>query len=288
MIDEFALHKARELANSIRYSEDQHDKNFGQQPLSLNEVTDEFYRTAIEINEYVTPDLENALQRVCTRLQLDRNIISAFANNSHEVQAACYYVEPTLCLIRLSSALINLLELKEVEFVIAHEIGHFLLKHAPLGTSNKTAEYFVFQRAKEISADRIGLVGCGSIEAAGSAMMKTASGLKHNYLNLNLDNYLLQLNQISDNNSGENPFGTHPSMLLRANALNLFNASKIDQISYSDFEKVSVFNCDKEISQFLSNFSDQEFHKRVAEAKLDLKMWIAASLIVQDKKFTKQ
>ena len=114
---------------------------------------------------------------------------------------------------------INLLELKEVEFVIAHEIGHFLLKHAPLGTSNKTAEYFVFQRAKEISADRIGLVGCGSIEAAGSAMMKTASGLKHNYLNLNLDNYLLQLNQISDNNSGENPFGTHPSMLLRANAL---------------------------------------------------------------------
>ena len=105
MIDEFALHKARELANSIRYSEDQHDKNFGQQPLSLNEVTDEFYRTAIEINEYVTPDLENALQRVCARLQLDRNIISAFANNSHEVQAACYYVEPTLCLIRLSSAL---------------------------------------------------------------------------------------------------------------------------------------------------------------------------------------
>ena len=55
-----------------------------------------------------------------------------------------------------------------------------------------------------------------------------------------------------------------------------------------DYEKHSVFECDKEVSVFLSTFSDQEFHKKVSEAKFDLKMWIAASLIINDQKFTRE
>ena len=90
MIDEFALHRTRELVNVVRYFDDRHDTTLGKQPATLEEVTDEFYRSAIEINEHLTPKLEQAIKNVCSRLKLQREVIHAFVNNSHEVQAACY------------------------------------------------------------------------------------------------------------------------------------------------------------------------------------------------------
>ena len=102
MVDEFALFKSRKLANTVRYSEDKHDRSLGLQPVSLDNVTDEFYRSSVEINGNLTPNIETAFQKVCERLSLDRNVIQAFVNNSHEVQAACYYVDSNRCLIRIS------------------------------------------------------------------------------------------------------------------------------------------------------------------------------------------
>jgi len=287
MIDEFALYNSRALVNVVRYADDRHDTNFGKQPSSLEEVTDEFYRSAIEINEHVTPKLDKAITNVCFRLKLQRDVVHAFVNNSHEVQAACYYVESNKCLIRLTSALVNLLEPEEAEFVIAHEIGHFLLKHAPSATANHSAEYFVFQRAKEISADRIGLIGCGSIEIAGAAFIKTASGLGARDINPSLQSYLKQIEQISENSRGENPFGTHPSMVLRAYALNNFSQITAT-LDLENFDPDIVFQSDKQISAFFDKYSDTEVNLRIKEAKENLKLWLAASMIVLDKRFTKQ
>ncbi len=286
MIDEFALHRSRELANGIRYSEDRHDTNFGKQPSSFDLVVDEFYRTSIEISSYLTPKLEVALSNVCERLELDRKIVSAFVNNSHEIQAACYYVDEKKCLIRMSSALVNTLEIREIEFVIGHEIGHFLLKHAPTGVEKSSAEFFVFQRAKEISADRVGLVSCGSIQVAGSALVKTASGLTNTHLEINLDKYLLQLEQLSSQSKGENPFKTHPSILLRTYALSEFS-SGFREVSYNSYEATEVYERDKRIKIFLDEYSDKELHRQISEAKLDLKVWFAAKHISKDQSFTK-
>ncbi len=287
MIDEFALHRSRELANGIRYSQDRHDTNFGKQPSSFDLVVDEFYRTSIEINGYLTPKLEAALSNVCQRLKLDRNVVAAFVNNSHEIQAACYYVDEKKCLMRLSSALVNLLEIKEIEFVMGHEIGHFLLKHAPTGVERSSAEFFVFQRAKEISADRIGLVSCGSIQVAGSALVKTASGLTNTHLEINLDKYLLQLEQLSVKSKGENPFKTHPSILLRTYAISEFS-SGIPEVNYNSYGAVEVYERDKRIKVFLDEYSDKELHRQISEAKLDLKVWFAAKHISKDQSFTKK
>ena len=71
MVDEFALFKSRELANIVRYSEDKHDKSLGLQPSSLDNVTDEFYRSAVEINEK------------------EGTIISSFSFIPYDKNAAC-------------------------------------------------------------------------------------------------------------------------------------------------------------------------------------------------------
>ena len=278
MVDEFALFKSRELANIVRYSEDKHDKSLGLQPSSLDNVTDEFYRSAVEINENLTPKIESAFKKVCERLSLDRNVIQAFVNNSHEVQAACYYVDANRCLIRISSSLINLLENAELEFVIGHELGHFLLQHAPSATSRETAEYFVFQRAKEISADRIGILGCGMLKPAVTALVKTASGLNSSHIQVSLDHYLAQLNQIIKPSSGENLFSTHPSMLIRTFAINEF-AKDIEKIEFKFFDSHSVYESDKLIKSFLDEYVDKNIVENIKQGTRNLEMWLAARIV---------
>ena len=278
MVDEFALFKSRELANIVRYSEDKHDTSLGLQPLSLDNVTDEFYRSAVEINENLTPKIESAFKKVCERLSLDRNVIQAFVNNSHEVQAACYYVDANRCLIRISSSLINLLENAELEFVIGHELGHFLLQHAPSATSRETAEYFVFQRAKEISADRIGILGCGMLKPAVTALVKTASGLNSSHIQVSLDHYLAQLNQIIKPSSGENLFSTHPSMLIRTFAINEF-AKDIEKIEFKFFDSHSVYESDKLIKSFLDEYVDKNIVENIKQGTRNLEMCLFAKSI---------
>ena len=92
--------------------------------------------------------------------------------------------------------------------LLNNEMGHFLLQHAPSATNTQSAEYFTFQRAKEISADRIGLIGCSDFLASAKALIKTASGLKSNLLELDIKHYLTQLKRISNPSLGENPLST--------------------------------------------------------------------------------
>ena len=285
-MDEFELHKSRELANSIRFSEDKHDVTLGLQPSALEKVIDEFYRSAVEINHNITPKIEAALKKVCLRLSLDREIVQAFVNNSYEVQAACYYVDANRCLIRISSSLVNLLSIQELEFVIGHELGHFLLQHAPTAKSQETAEYFVFQRAKEISADRIGIIGCGSLNFAVSALIKTASGLNSEHIQVSLKHYLEQLGQLNNPIRGENLFSTHPSMLIRTFAVSEF-LKNISEIKYSSFVGPSVYARDKILKKFMDEYVDQEIVNRINTVKYDLEMWVAVEMITRDERFDK-
>jgi len=286
MVDELALYKARELANSVRFSEDHYDKSYGLQPPNLADVVDTFYRSGVEINKHLTPKLELTLSQVCGKLNIDRNVVHAFVNSSHEIQAACYYTDSNKCIIRISSALINVLEEKELGFVMGHELGHFLLQHAPSATSQNAAEYFVFQRAKEFSADRIGLIGCGSLEIASNALVKTASGLNSNFIDINLDHYLQQLQQLKNPSRGENPFNTHPSMLIRTFALKIFATEK-PLINYNQYSSSDVYKYDKRLKRFLLEFVDKELAEKVESAKQNLHMWISAKTIVKDGRFSK-
>lgn len=284
MVDEYALHKARELANSVRYFDDQHDKALGVQPASLDHVMDEFYRSAVEISPLLTPTLEASVINVCQRLRLDRQVVHAFVHNSSELQAACYYIDGIKCLIRISSALVNLLEEAQLEFVIAHEIGHFLLQHAPSGTSKKSVEFFIFQRAKEISADRIGLIGCGSVKLAANTLVKVASGLNGKFLDIKIAAYLAQMSQITNKSGGERPFDTHPSMLVRAFSLNEFSDGH-QFVDYDSFNAKQVYSKDVLIKNYLDEYVDKKTKEDITNAKVDLEMWIAARHIAEDGRF---
>ena len=97
--------------------------------------------------------------------------------------------------VLLASKLIELLNGEELESVIAHEVAHFYYQHAlypqPNSTMNRveTLNLLNFSRAAEISADRIGFIGCGSLESSLRAMLKITSGLSDKHLKFNFSNY---------------------------------------------------------------------------------------------------
>lgn len=86
----------------------------------------------------------------------------------------------------LSSGAVNTLSSEEIEFVIGHELGHALFRHISARSIASHEEQLenrlrkrllAWRRASEISADRCGLVCCGSIDVAASAIFRSISGL---------------------------------------------------------------------------------------------------------------
>ena len=85
---------------------------------------------------------------------------------SPDLNAECYLGDTSNCIIRFSSSLIDILDKNEFEFVVGHELGHFLLSHQQACVTEKNLEYYIQQRAQEISADRLGLIACDSLDIA--------------------------------------------------------------------------------------------------------------------------
>ena len=122
-------------------------------------------------------------------------------------------------MVNFTSSLVNLLSPEEFAFVAGHEIGHFIFQHSELSEENKTPELFMRLRAQEISSDRIGFLCCKNINTAISALVKIASGLNNNYLNLDIKEFLSQAENLSSENNSLHIYNTHPTVLIRAKSI---------------------------------------------------------------------
>jgi hypothetical protein len=140
---------------------------------------------AVRVRTSLIPHVARALSRVARVLSIDEPL---------EVHV---FTEPTVhafvheagsrYLVGLSSGAVHMLGTKELEFVIGHELGHAAFGHldvvAEAGTEpgamcpQQTMVLRAWQRAAEISADRVGLLCCSSPEIAATALFKILCGL---------------------------------------------------------------------------------------------------------------
>ena len=107
----------------------------------------------------------------------------------------------------MSSSLVENLTLKELSFVIAHELGHVKASHNiiltfinPLGTGipGSSIIFSFWQRKAEYSADRCSLILTKSVESAITCLLRITIGLELGK-KVNLEVYREQLA-----NSGSN------------------------------------------------------------------------------------
>ena len=281
-----SLLKAQELAEKIRFSGDQLRPHSEGDPSIANTVRSQFYENGLQITREVTPQLHLSLSRVCNKLKIPSDCLEAFVYASPDLQAECYSGGLADCTLRFTSSLITLLETDELDFVIGHELGHFLLHHSVSRMENESEslEYYIQQRSQEISADRLGLISCGSLDVAIRTLIKTISGLDNQHLRLDIGTFISQLQKTKHQT---HVAATHPSIIVRSRALLWFSLGNTYQSNDLNFKPGELDTLDKKILQDLDKYVDRSAKARMKEAKTNLHMWMAAYKVVEDGRFDK-
>ncbi|MGW1635725.1 M48 family metallopeptidase [Streptomyces lavendulae] len=168
-----------------------------------------FLSDSVRVGETQFPHLHAMLRDACYVLDLER-VPLMYVQQDPRPNAMCIGLDEPIIVV--TTALVELLDEKEMRAVIGHEVGHALSGHAvyrtvllfltnlalkvawiPLGTVAITAivtalrEWF---RKSELSADRAGLLVGQDLNASMRGLMKLAGG---NHLHeMNVDAFLAQ------------------------------------------------------------------------------------------------
>ena len=200
---------------------------------------------AFLLSEPISPRIFNIVTDTKQKLGLEGEY-EVFCLNSNSINAFAYVQpaeEKNFFIIGITSEALEEMEDLEIQFIIGHELGHFLFEHNRMnylinpnpGSQGVTLlpsmgeSIFLRWRKKcEISTDRVGLLACGDFENAARAMLKTAYGLTGKNLNLDVDSLLQQIDDLKENPEAlEVNYRSHPLMPLRLKVMQMFAESPI-------------------------------------------------------------
>jgi hypothetical protein len=282
------LETARTLAELLRFSGDRVRNRSSGHRSPADRVRATCRENSLRVDRFVTPSLARSLERACDNLQVPTDVIDVFVFASPHLQAECLASSTADCVVRVSSTLIEVLDDSEFQFVIGHELGHFLLGHgiANVEAQAGSLDYLLQSRAQEISVDRIGYHACGSLEATVRAMMKIASGLGSSHLRFDLGAFMSQLQEADQRDVQASAFSTHPSILVRCRALFWFSMLEVETSGASQYSIHDLQKVDERVRSDLDRFVDAPLLRIVSEAKENAKMWCSALEIVSDGVFS--
>lgn len=279
---------------NISLKKDPYEKATNQKSDNINQLLS----TSVRVTKEIFPNINSAIDNVFKRLKIENNLNFFVTANHFQTQASCSAMPlGDSAEIILTSKLIELLNGEELESVIAHEVAHFYYQHAlypqPNSSMNRveTLNLLNFSRAAEISADRIGFIGCGSLESSLRAMLKITSGLSDKHLKFNFSNYLDQLRELKEIKGDKNlMYSTHPNFLNRMQALIWFSMSNEYNQDLNSNKKGSfdLKTVDQKIDESIKKVIGDEvdyFNKDVVSRAL---MWGSIEIFLSDKKFSKK
>jgi hypothetical protein len=192
--------------------------------------------------------------------------LDVFVIPSHEINAYCLPSRRGHRLVMcLHSGLVSRLNSQELLFVMGHEVGHAILKHADLPKVDFDNPHFsplevvklrALQRASEISCDRFGLLACQDVKTACSALFKVASGLTERWISFDEAAYSRHFDEIASMSelvSFEEASRSHPLSPLRVKALIAYSKSEAFATAFGkDNWTVSTDEMERTIENMLS------------------------------------
>ncbi len=200
-----------------------------------NSARQQLLADAVRVDEGLLPSLSRTVTDVAERTGITIPL-EFYVYAGAEINAAVTRTR-THALVMLSSAAVEKLSPEELEFVVGHELGHAHYGHldlpvvAALRTERRVdprhaMRLLAWQRKGEVSADRAGLLCCGSFEIAARALFKTLSGLSMPGMNFNARVFAGQWDDLAREIGTGTRDGhwnaTHPFPALRIKALEHF------------------------------------------------------------------
>ena len=279
---------------NISLKKDPYEKATNQKSDNINQLLS----TSVRVTKEIFPNINSAIENVFKRLKIENNLNFFITANHFQTQASCSAMPlGDSAEIILTSKLIELLNGEELESVIAHEVAHFYYQHAlypqPNSSMNRveTLNLLNFSRAAEISADRIGFIGCVSLESSLRAMLKITSGLSDKHLKFNFSNYLDQLRELKEIKGDKNlMYSTHPNFLNRMQALIWFSMSNEYNQDLNSNKKGSfdLKTVDQKIDESIKKVIGDEVDYSNKDVVSRALMWGSIEIFLSDKKFSKK
>ena len=254
--------------------------------------------TSVKVTPEIFPKVAEAIDQVFERLKLKNNFNFFITANHLQTQALCAMMpQSSNAEIIITSKMIDLLNGEELQSVIGHEVSHFYYQHSlyPSPNQARTKTEFLnllhLSRAAEISADRAGFLGSGSLEYSLRSMLKITSGLGDQHLQFNFSAYLNQLRELTEIKGDQTQlYSTHPTFLNRMQALIWFSMSH-EYHQFFETNKKGVYDLktvDQKINESIEKVTGNELdvsNKEIIEKAL---LWGALWIYLGDKKFSKQ
>ena len=254
--------------------------------------------TSVKITPEIFPKIAEAIDKVFERLKLKNNFNFFITANHLQTQALCAMMpQSSSAEIIITSKMIDLLNGEELQNVIGHEVSHFYYQHSlyPSPQQARTKTEFLnllhLSRAAEISADRAGFLGSGSLEHSLRSMLKITSGLGDQHLQFNFSAYLNQLRELAEIKGDQTQlYSTHPTFLNRMQALIWFSMSH-EYHQFFETNKKGVYELktvDQKIDESIKKVTGNELdisNKEIVDQAL---LWGALWIYLGDKKFSKQ
>jgi Zn-dependent protease with chaperone function/uncharacterized tellurite resistance protein B-like protein len=208
---------------------------------------------ALRLSRSMAPEVADALAQCKEAIGFTRPV-ELYVRPEPVFNAFCLHNPAGPVIIGLSSHLLEVFTPAEMQFVIGHELGHAAYDHmgipmpatammedyaGPIVGHTLALELYLWCRAAELSADRIGLVCTRDPEAAASSFFKLASGMASPRVKTDLETFAAQVESLAsvpqareeprENDDTLDCFTTHPYSPVRVRALVAFSKSRAYQ-----------------------------------------------------------
>jgi Zn-dependent protease with chaperone function len=200
----------------------------------------ELLGTSVKVSSRQFPHLHARVVE-CAEM-LDIPTPTVYVTESPHVNAGTFGTNEEAFII-VNSALVDKLDVAEVKFVIGHECGHIQNNHVVYHTAARFMAQGIgvyvkwaslpasmaldaWSRRGEVTCDRAGLICCKDEEVALKSIMKLAVGSEKLFDEMNLDEFLGQLEGVQEGfGRFAELFQSHPYLPKRVKAIKLFAES---------------------------------------------------------------
>jgi|SRR5690554_223177 len=223
--------------------------------------------SSVKVNRRQFPALHNLVVECAETLDIAVPTVYV-AQNLSSLNAGTYGTDDEAFIV-LNSALVDRLSDEELKFVIGHECGHIQNNHVVYHTAANFLTQGVitfvkwaavparlalngWSRRGEITCDRAGLICCRDEEVALKVMMKLALGSEKLFEQIDLDEYLSQIEGIKEGvGRFQEYLASHPYLPKRVQALQLFAKSAYYRELIGERGGVALDEVDREVENVI-------------------------------------